>query len=302
MDLSDEDLAFALGKVRAAWKDEYPDSDMPGFLHQAKEVLMDTTQRYVLHVGSDATGFEVPGHVAAGIAKQLARFPRVAGTPTRTADHKPAGGRKKLSAAVAHKHAKQHPKPVAGCEVCADPYVVTLKMPKQDPRANYRKVGADIEGEHCAGCRFWRFGTCSLIEGAIEADWVCNLYLAPVNTSLESSSYRERTMATAMTRFEVFAEIEKAAATYPGDSPEQKRVAYYAAHPEVRVAYEAAPDPTPTPEPVVAPAKPLTGAAAQVQTLAEAKVASGAAPTIEQARVQVYGEQPALRLLIELGA
>jgi hypothetical protein len=58
----------------------------------------------------------------------------------------------------------------------------------------------------------------------------------------------------------------------------------------------------PEPAPEVRPATRLTAAAAEVQTLAEAKVAADASLTIEQARVQVYQEQPALRVKLELGA
>ena len=96
-----------------------------------------------------------------------------------------AGG--KARAAKAKQHAEQHPEPVAGCEYCAYGVTPGEKLPKADEAVNYRPMTAADDGERrdaCGSCRFYSWGSCSLVEGTIEADQVCDLYTAPPKTYL----------------------------------------------------------------------------------------------------------------------
>lgn len=54
------------------------------------------------------------------------------------------------------------------------------KIPKTDARANYRKAvepnAVADDTEACYNCRFYNWGTCNMVEGTVEANYVCDLF------------------------------------------------------------------------------------------------------------------------------
>jgi hypothetical protein len=56
-------------------------------------------------------------------------------------------------------------------------YGTTYLMPKADQRVDYRQGGT--QENRCYDCRYYLYGACALVEGVIEASWVCNLYTNP---------------------------------------------------------------------------------------------------------------------------
>ena len=85
-----------------------------------------------------------------------------------------------VDSTVLHEHFCLHPDPVKGCEWCdvgyAAPHVL---LPKADARVNYRRGS---ETERCFECRFYQWGACSLVEGTIEAQDLCDLRLPQPQT------------------------------------------------------------------------------------------------------------------------
>jgi phage I-like protein len=49
-------------------------------------------------------------------------------------------------------------------------------LPQTDERVQYRMAG-ESDGQSCMTCRFYLYGRCSIVEGTIEAPYVCNLWL-----------------------------------------------------------------------------------------------------------------------------
>jgi hypothetical protein len=56
-------------------------------------------------------------------------------------------------------------------------YGTQFLMPKADARVTYREGGT--ADKRCYDCRYYQFGACALVEGVIEASYVCDLYTAP---------------------------------------------------------------------------------------------------------------------------
>jgi hypothetical protein len=94
-----------------------------------------------------------------------------------------AGGKatsrkRQADAAQARAHAEQHPELVVGCDYCAGMDIT--KLPKDDERVSFTHQASG--DRTCYGCRFYRWGGCNLVEGTIEADDLCDLWLGPVQT------------------------------------------------------------------------------------------------------------------------
>lgn len=64
-------------------------------------------------------------------------------------------------------------------------YYGRSKMEKTDPRVNYCGAGDDKSGgKNCYSCRFYKFGSCNIVEGTIEAQMCCDLFTKLPQVSL----------------------------------------------------------------------------------------------------------------------
>ena len=71
--------------------------------------------------------------------------------------------------------------PDAAAKLHDDAEMAHPKLAKADDATNYRDAGKDVEAS-CGACRFYGWGSCALVEGAIEAAYVCDLFRPPLAT------------------------------------------------------------------------------------------------------------------------
>lgn len=76
---------------------------------------------------------------------------------------------------------------VQACEGMMPAY----RLPQADARVNYREAGESDE-QKCLSCRFYQYGGCSLVEGTIEAPYVCDLWLGAPMVWMVSQDGRRR--------------------------------------------------------------------------------------------------------------
>jgi len=69
--------------------------------------------------------------------------------------------------------------PDAAAKLHDDAEMAHPKLAKADDATNYRDAGKDVEAS-CGACRFYGWGSCALVEGAIEAAYVCDLFRPPL--------------------------------------------------------------------------------------------------------------------------
>lgn len=184
VDLPSGERSKAIGKVRSAWKKLHPDSDpedMPDVL-KASEVFADDEERPTREYLS-ALWTRLKEMVG---AEKLSRddFDAAHRAAMSSAGGTRRAKKRKEDAATYREHVATHPESIQGCELC-DPIMEIAKLPKADARVQYREGEG---GETCYGCRFYRWGSCALVEGGIEAGDLCNLYLAPLRTVPEPAS------------------------------------------------------------------------------------------------------------------
>jgi hypothetical protein len=58
-------------------------------------------------------------------------------------------------------------------------------LPKADNRVSYREGGT--QANRCYDCRYYLYGACAVVEGVIEASWVCDLFTSPPEVFPRSS-------------------------------------------------------------------------------------------------------------------
>ena len=201
MELEAQELRDAEEELRLVWEELYPGEEFPDLLAAEDDPELEAEPL--------AASEERPGRDY--LAAMVGWFKKTFGNDFdedeyrkahRTAMSK-AGGKAtarrraeaKLQASEVHNHVVEHPEPVQGCEMCGSVYSQepVLKMPKGDARARYREADLEVEGEDadlkaCGKCRFYKWGSCNLVEGTIEADDVCNLFLPKPLTYLPEPS------------------------------------------------------------------------------------------------------------------
>lgn len=183
-DIPDEAKAGVMERVRQAWRKANPDKkddDMPDAIKKASEFDEKRSPDY--------------------LAQMIAWFKEKFGTRFDEEEYRKAhrsamghaGGKatarkrrdEKVAAEDVYEHTIEHPEPVLSCEFCGDyyqsPMAPVIKMLKADERVNYRDAedGGDTP-IRCYNCRFYEWGACRLVEGSIEADDVCDLFMPPV--------------------------------------------------------------------------------------------------------------------------
>lgn len=181
MDLTPEQLESARQRLRESWLRRNPEktaADLPDYLRAAEPREERRSPDYLGQIFGwlkskfgdqiDEAEFREAHHAAMSSAGGLS-----AARKRRS--------KKQLYAEEVRDHAMLHPEPQKGCELCYDSYggASVLKLPKNDPRVSYTTGTAE---QQCYGCRFYGWGTCNLVEGAIEAEDVCDLWLKPVST------------------------------------------------------------------------------------------------------------------------
>lgn len=189
VDLPEEAMTKAKTRVLAAWRKVHPDKEES-----------DAPDSLVTKTAAEGDPEKPSRDYLAALKAKLAELIGVSiGKEDWDKAHRhamaSAGGkgaakkrRETLDASELHAHIKQHPAPVESCQFCMDYYgspmtAPILKLAKADERVNYREAGEGADGmppDRCYGCRFYQWGSCNMVEGSIEAEAVCDLYLGPV--------------------------------------------------------------------------------------------------------------------------